>query len=330
MHAGASGYVLKSSTKEELLRAIRAIRQGAGFLQAEVTKPLLRAWLSMPSSTREKQPDVAEIQILELLSEGKITKETAALLSISDETVKTHLKRLYDKLGARPRASGGDRAATEPDRVIDDSNIDRALAELKRAVRRWRVPVVGHYRHKPYETLISCLLSLRTKDETTEGASARLFALARSPRAMLKLPQRKIARAIYPVGFYRTKARTILQLSRTLVERHEGAVPDTLTSCSRSPVWAATPQPVLTLAFGNTASAWTPTCTASATAGIRARPQSGRDRDALARATAAPPLAKLQRPARRVGQNLCHPTSPWCSRCPLERLCGRVGVTRSR
>ena len=83
--------------------------------------------------------------------------------------------------------------------MIDDSNIDRALAELKRAVRRWRVPIVSHYRHDPYETLISCLLSLRTKDETTEGASARLFALARSPRAMLKLPQATIARAIYPV-----------------------------------------------------------------------------------------------------------------------------------
>jgi DNA-binding NarL/FixJ family response regulator len=105
MHAGASGYVLKSATKEELLRAIRAIRQGAGFLQAEVTKPLLRRLaLDAKLDAERSNLTLREIQILELLSEGKSNKEIAALLSISDETVKTHLKRLYDKLGAADRA----------------------------------------------------------------------------------------------------------------------------------------------------------------------------------------------------------------------------------
>jgi DNA-binding NarL/FixJ family response regulator len=105
MHAGASGYVLKNSTKEELLRAIRAIRQGAGFLQAEVTKPLLRRLaLDAKLDAERSNLTLREIQILELLSEGKSNKEIAALLSISDETVKTHLKRLYDKLGAADRA----------------------------------------------------------------------------------------------------------------------------------------------------------------------------------------------------------------------------------
>ena len=89
MHAGASGYVLKSSTKEELLRAIRAIRQGAGFFQAEVTKPLLRRLaLDAKLDAERSNLTLREIQILELLSEGKSNKEIAALLSISDETVK--------------------------------------------------------------------------------------------------------------------------------------------------------------------------------------------------------------------------------------------------
>src|SRR5205085_2011596 len=90
------------------------------------------------------------------------------------------------------------------------------------------VPMVGQYSHDPFETLISCLLSLRTQDATTDAASARLFALARTPPAMRRLPRRTIERAIFPVGFYRTKARTILEVSRAIVEEHAGKVPSDL------------------------------------------------------------------------------------------------------
>jgi endonuclease-3 len=216
--------------------------------------------------------------------------------------------------------------------VIDDSNIDHALAELKRAVRRWRVPIVGRYRHDPYETLISCLLSLRTKDETTAAASGRLFALARSPRAMLKLPQRKIARAIYPVGFYRTKARTILELSRALVKRHRGAVPDSLEELlALNGVGRKTANLVLTLAFRKYG-----ICVDTHVHRISNRWGYVRTRN-----PDETEMRLRERMPRRhwrtyndllvaFGQNLCHPTSPWCSRCPLEHLCGRVGVIRSR
>jgi DNA-binding NarL/FixJ family response regulator len=105
MHAGASGYVLKSASKEELLRAIRAVKQGSGFLQAEVTKPLLRRLvLDARLEAERSNLTLREIQILEFLSEGNSNKEIAGYLSISDETVKTHLKRLYEKLGASDRA----------------------------------------------------------------------------------------------------------------------------------------------------------------------------------------------------------------------------------
>jgi DNA-binding NarL/FixJ family response regulator len=105
MNAGASGYVLKSASREELLRAVRAVHRGGGFLQAEVTKPLLRRFAADAKLDTERlNLTLREIQILEFLSEGKSNKEIAAVLSISDETVKTHLKRLYDKLGASDRA----------------------------------------------------------------------------------------------------------------------------------------------------------------------------------------------------------------------------------
>lgn len=216
--------------------------------------------------------------------------------------------------------------------MIDDRNIGRALAAVQREVARWRVPVVGRYRHDPYETLISCLLSLRTKDETTAAASARLFALARSPRAMLRVPRRTIERVIYPVGFYRTKARTILELSRALVERHRGAVPDTLESLLElNGVGRKTANLVLTLAFRKYG-----ICVDTHVHRISNRWGYVRTRNPH-----ETEMALRERLPRRnwrtyndllvaFGQNLCHPTSPWCSRCPLDDICGRVGVTRSR
>jgi len=199
-------------------------------------------------------------------------------------------------------------------------------------VRAWRVPIVGHYRHDPFETLISCLLSLRTKDSTTEAASARLFALARTPQAMLRLTPRKIERAIFPVGFYRTKARTILEISRTLVERHAGEVPGDLESLlALKGVGRKTANLVVTLAFRRYG-----ICVDTHVHRISNR--WGYVRTKTPDQTEMALRSRLPRRHWRVyndllvafGQNLCHPTSPWCSRCPVADRCARVGVTRSR
>ncbi len=105
MHAGASGYVLKSASKEELVRAVRAVHAGAGFLQAEVTKPLLRRLAAdARSAGTATSLSLREIEVVELLAQGKSNKMIGQLLGIAEETVKTHLKRLYEKLGAADRA----------------------------------------------------------------------------------------------------------------------------------------------------------------------------------------------------------------------------------
>ena len=194
------------------------------------------------------------------------------------------------------------------------------------------MPIVGHYRHDPFETLISCLLSLRTKDATTEAASARLFALARTPQAMLRLTPRKIERAIFPVGFYRTKARTILEISRTLVERHAGEVPADLEALlALKGVGRKTANLVITLAFRRYG-----ICVDTHVHRISNR--WGYVRTKTPDQTEMALRSRLPRRHWRVyndllvafGQNLCHPTSPWCSRCPVADRCARVGVTRSR
>ncbi|HRZ40679.1 MAG TPA: endonuclease III, partial [Candidatus Omnitrophota bacterium] len=96
--------------------------------------------------------------------------------------------------------------------AVNNSNIDLVVKRLRVGIKQWPDPsvtLVGKRWKSPFLVLISCILSLRTKDETTLPASERLFSLAESPREMLKLEVRDIEKAIYPVGFYRTKARTI-------------------------------------------------------------------------------------------------------------------------
>jgi DNA-binding NarL/FixJ family response regulator len=105
MNSGARAYLLKSAPKEDLLRAVRAVAAGAGFLQAEVTIPLLKRLAHDARTESQKNLlTLREMQILECLAEGYSNKTVAQTLEITEETVKSHLKNLYEKLGASDRA----------------------------------------------------------------------------------------------------------------------------------------------------------------------------------------------------------------------------------
>jgi DNA-binding NarL/FixJ family response regulator len=105
MNAGATGYVLKSASSEELLRAVRAVAGGGGFLQAEVTMPLLKR-LAREAKVADDSSALSnrEMHILESLAAGKSNKMIARDLSLSEDTVKSHLRRVYEKIGAADRA----------------------------------------------------------------------------------------------------------------------------------------------------------------------------------------------------------------------------------
>jgi DNA-binding NarL/FixJ family response regulator len=105
VNAGAAGYLLKTASKEELLHAIRAVASGAGYLQAAVTMPVLRRVAhDARSSASRRSLTQRELQILEALADGLPNKTIAHQLALSEETIKSHLRSMYEKLGAADRA----------------------------------------------------------------------------------------------------------------------------------------------------------------------------------------------------------------------------------
>jgi len=219
---------------------------------------------------------------------------------------------------------------------VKDHNIDACIRILKREVRRWQEPIVGVVakasRRDPFQILISTVLSLRTKDQTTAEASARLFRLATTPEAMLKVPRRTIERAIYPVGFYRTKARHIHAICRDLLTRYGGCVPDTIEELlTLKGVGRKTANLVVTLGFRKP----------GICVDIHVHRISNRWGYIRTKTPEQSEQALRRKLPRRYwmiyndllvpfGQNVCTPVSPRCSQCKLARYCERVGVVKSR
>ena len=113
---------------------------------------------------------------------------------------------------------------------MNDKDIDKIMKELLKVTKSMPMPVVTEIKlvtnRDAYKILISTMLSLRTKDSTTRDASMRLFEKAGNPKDMLKLSEEEIAKLIYPLGFYRVKAKNILEVSQTIIDDYNGKVPD--------------------------------------------------------------------------------------------------------
>jgi endonuclease-3 len=227
------------------------------------------------------------------------------------------------------RAVGSHRALLDPRRV------SRALSVLRREAPRWNAPIVGFIAMQsrdPFKTLIGCILSLRTKDQTTAIASQRLFARADTPARMLALSARTLERLIYPVGFYRIKARVIRGISRDLIDKFHGRVPDEIDELlTLKGVGRKTANLVVTEAYSKPG-----ICVDTHVHRISNRwglvKTNTPDKTEIALRKVLPPRHWIEYNGILVafGQTICHPTSPWCSRCKIAELCPRIGVVRSR
>ncbi len=213
--------------------------------------------------------------------------------------------------------------------------VSGALAIVRQEIRRFRVPAVTRIAadsRDPFRVLVSTMLSLRTKDAVTDAASERLFALAKSPRAVRALTRRAIERAIYPVCFYRTKAKHVLEVARLLDDRYGGRVPDTIEALLELPgVGRKTANLVITLGYRKPGICVDTHVHRISNRWGLVRTRSPDETEARLREV-LPRRHWIEYNDLLVmfGQNVCTPLSPWCSRCGLGARCERRNVTRAR
>ena len=206
---------------------------------------------------------------------------------------------------------------------------------LRRQVMSLHVPWLDEMSssdNDPFRVLISCLLSLRTKDKVTGEASERLFKLARTPKALSKLPTQKIESTIYPVGFYRVKAKRIRNLSRVILRKHNGKVPNTIEELLLlKGVGRKTANLVATLGYGQDGICVdTHVHRITNRLGLVRTKTPTRTEFALREIVPVRYWKELNSLLVAFGQGICKPISPLCSRCRVRSSCNRVGVTLHR
>ena len=216
------------------------------------------------------------------------------------------------------------------------TNVDRVMRALARTMSGFELPAVekiseAQQKH-PFYVLIGTMLSARTQDATTLAASTRLFRVARTPRSMAQLSVRRIEQLIYPVSFYRHKARHVKAACRMLIERFGGEVPSKMDELLLLPgVGRKTANLVLIVGFQSDQSicvdthvhrisnrlGWVQTKTPEET------------EEALYRSTAKRWWPYLNLYLVTWGQNICRPVYPRCGDCAVSALCPRIGLNQA-
>lgn len=206
---------------------------------------------------------------------------------------------------------------------------------LKKQVRSLKIPWLENMAsldNDPFKILISCILSLRTQDRTTGKASEGLFKFASNPESMSKLPVKTIKNAIYPVGFYRVKARRIKKMSIEIVEKYNLKVPDTIEELMKlDGVGRKTANLVITLGYNKDG-----ICVDTHVHRIVNRWGLVKTKNPLDTEFSLRKLLpvrywrELNGMLVSFGQGICKPISPICSGCKISIFCDKVGVKTCR
>ena len=218
--------------------------------------------------------------------------------------------------------------------MLEEFHISQAFAKVIKAVRSFPTPSVTviSREHDPFAVLVSCIISLRTRDEVTQTASSRLFRLAKNPQELLKLSHAKIEKAIYPAAFFRNKTKSLKELCKSLVDNYDGKVPDKVDELLKlKGVGRKTAN--LTLILGHDKP--------GICVDIHVHRISNRWGYVKTKSPYETEMVLRDKLPRRYwkgynnllvtfGQNICKPVSPFCGSCPLAKVCPKTGVTTSR
>ena len=219
---------------------------------------------------------------------------------------------------------------TEPNK----KEVSKVMDILEKQFHFTKRTTLNRMRKKPnaFKILISCLLSLRTQDKNTEKASNRLFAVADTPQEISRINTKKLESLIFSSGHYKKKARVLKEVSKVILEKYNGKVPDKKEELlSIKGIGPKTANIVLNFAFNQDVLPVDTHCH-----------RIPNRLDWLKTKTPEKTEIELMKILPKkywkefngifvlFGRTICQPVSPWCSKCPVEKYCKRIGVKRSR
>lgn len=210
------------------------------------------------------------------------------------------------------------------------TTIDRIVSILEKATKAMSRPlidkIIDEFGRDPFLILIACLLSLRARDTVTIRVCRELFALALTPEEILNIPQLRLEKILFRLGFYRVKARVITTVSQTILKKYNGKVPATYKELSEiKGVGPKTANLVLSMAFGKSA-----ICVdvhvhrISNRLGLIKTKTPEQTEDALKKILSVKYWNRWNTLLVTWGQQVCKPLRPCCAQCVLNIVCQKV------
>ena len=217
-------------------------------------------------------------------------------------------------------------------------HIDEIFKLLNLELKQHKYPSVSHPKwdeiiNTPFTTLISCILSLRTKDEVTDKASIRLLSKYNNPEKLVKLSEGQIQKLIYPVGFYKTKSKRIKEISQTLIDKYNSEAPEDFNELLKLK-GVGRKTAAIVMVYGHKNPSFIPVDVhvhiISNRLGWVKSKNPDETMDELMKTVPKKYWTDINHLFVQFGQTICITISPWCSCCPIEKFCPKTGVIKNR
>ena len=194
--------------------------------------------------------------------------------------------------------------------------------------------ILTRMRNKPdsFKILMSCLLSLRARDESTEKVSAKLFEVANTPKEISNLPIKKLEKLIFSSGHYKRKSKILQSVSRELIKRFNSKVPDSKEELlSIKYIGPKTANIVLSFAYGKLVLPIDTHCHRIPNRiGLIKTKTPEQTEKALEKLLPKKYWNDFNAIFVLFGKTICQPISPWCSKCPINKYCSKINIKKNR